>query len=674
MSNSIQRKSFKLSIDEILQKIEREEIFSAISEDQSFSISIEEYVPYICAAIHQGSFLREDLKKNITLSDLERRREEDPYTEDFILPLPIRIVGLDSRYEYDLNKNEETCIYKEAWGKEVWKQPLTDEKRKISLNKHSLFYRVAEALVKVIEEKFGACVVYDIHSYNYGRIKDIDPPLFNIGAERINKRKFGVFIDSWRNELSKVKIGNVVNRSEINRVFYGKGYFVEFISSKFENTLVLSTEVKKVYLDETTEDVFPKVIRDIRLGLKNAIITHAADFLSRYTKLSYQAKHNLLTSELDKATKSVDYSIFKLLHKISFLEFINPINIESEKHAFFSSHFRRPPNFRYRPISIDVPRLKRQLYSLPIQDIPDPTFQKIYQETVDGQAEQLDMLALRGERKFLYSSLKYFGEPDSIDIENAKFLLHCKNFKLNKWEDEFLEAREVLEEVREVVQEHGFQCQVELSKKIPSRALFSSTKRSLRIKNGETFTRLSSAALCHHEIGVHMLTTANALKQPLKILRIGLPVYTLTQEGLAILSEYLSGTLNLERIQTLAYRVLAVEHMVRTQDFRETFLFLFEECRLSKEDAFYLAVRVYRGGGFSKDYLYLKGFRMIMDYYRSGKRLENLLIGKTALFYLPVLEELMNREILKPPEHITNCFQKPVGADPLIAYLVDSLK
>ncbi|MFT4553525.1 MAG: hypothetical protein ACI9S8_002165 [Chlamydiales bacterium] len=663
-----------LSVDEIIKKIRKKESFSAFSKDGSFSISIEEYSPYICSAIHQGSQFRPDLLPKIALSKFERWQEEDPHTEDFILPLPIRIVGLDSRYEYDLNRKPADCIYDVAWGKNVWEQPPSKKDKELSLHKHSEFYRVIEVLVDVIEKMFGACIVYDIHSYNYKRIKDVKPPLFNIGSKKIDQKKFGPFVESWKDQLSKIEINNVVNETAINKVFNGNGYFLDFISSRFKNTLVLATEVKKIYVDETTGDIFPEVINDIRLGLKNAIISHASDFLDRYSKTKYQKKHDLLSSELDEVTKSVDYSIFKLLQNISFLEFINPKNIETEKNSFFSSNFRKAPNFKYRPIDIDVPELKRKLYSLPIQDIPDPTFQKMYQETIDGQTEQLEMLSLRGDNKFLYSSLKYFGEPENIDILNAKFILHCNKFNFNDQDYETMDANEVADEVRQVIKKYGFRCQVEISKRIPSRALFSPTKRTLKIKSGETFTRLSAKALGHHEIGVHMLTTANAIKQPLKILRVGLPVNTLTQEGLAILSEYLSGTLNIERIKMLAYRVLAVEHMIKYQNFNETFLYLLDECKLNQDDAYYLCVRVYRSGGFTKDYLYLRGFRMIMDYYKSGKSLDNLLLGKTALPYLPVLDELVNRGILKPPEYITDCFQKPVEVDPVMAYIVDCLK
>lgn len=664
----------KLSIDEIIKRIQEQKTFLAIAEDHSFSISIEEYVPYVCSAIHQGALLRPELYPKIALANSLKRKEEDPYTESFILPLPIRIVGLNSRYEYDLNRNPDKCIYEKAWGENVWKNPLTTDEKKISLNKHQEFYRVVSALIHVIEEKFGACIVYDIHSYNYKRTKDPNPPLFNIGSERVNETKFGNFVNSWKSELSKIHIHNIINETLINKIFYGRGYLLEFISSKFNNTLVLATEIKKIYIDETTGDTFPEIINEIRLGLKNAIVTHASDFLEKYSKTKHQKKHHLLTSALDKTTNFVDNSIFKLLHNVRFLEFINPTNIESEKHSFFASNFKNSPNFRYRPINIDISSLKRQLYSLPTQDIPDPTFQKMYQEIIDGQSEQLEMLSLRGEKKFLYSSLKYFGEPKNTDIKNAKFLLHCKHFKLNEWDDKPLSSEEVVEEICQVVKKYGFRCYIELSKGIPSRSLFSPTKRSLKIKKGLVFDTLSAKALGHHEIGVHMLTTANALKQPLKVLRIGLPLHTLTQEGLAILSEYLSGTLDIKRIKMLAYRVLAVEHMLKTQDFTKTFLFLLDKCKLTKEEAFYLSVRVYRSGGFTKDYLYLKGFRMLINYYKSGKPLTNLLIGKTAISHLTILEELMNRQILKTPEYITRCFQQATKPHPVISYIVDCLE
>ena len=55
----------KLSIDEIIKKIESGEKFSSISSSGSFSIVIEEYVPYICFAIHNGGNFRTELRDKL---------------------------------------------------------------------------------------------------------------------------------------------------------------------------------------------------------------------------------------------------------------------------------------------------------------------------------------------------------------------------------------------------------------------------------------------------------------------------------------------------------------------------------------------------------------------------------------------------------------------------------
>ena len=69
--------------------------------------------------------------------------------------------------------------------------------------------------------------------------------------------------------------------------------------------------------------------------------------------------------------------------------------------------------------------------------------------------------------------------------------------------------------------------------------------RRVVIREGANFSWKGALALAHHEVGVHMVTTINATLQPLNIFKIGMPINTKTQEGLAVLSEYLSDNLYL---------------------------------------------------------------------------------------------------------------------------------
>ncbi|GAL02404.1 hypothetical protein JCM19237_5297 [Photobacterium aphoticum] len=123
----------QLTEAEVLDKIQQLIPFEAQLNDGSLTIRISEYQPYIATAIHHGHRLRGDLMPNCLLNEDERYFEEDPFTGDFISSLPIVLQGEDSRYEYDLNRGPDNCIYEEAWGKPVWSTPLTDAERAVSL-------------------------------------------------------------------------------------------------------------------------------------------------------------------------------------------------------------------------------------------------------------------------------------------------------------------------------------------------------------------------------------------------------------------------------------------------------------------------------------------------------------------------------------------------------------
>ena len=58
-------------------------------------------------------------------------------------------------------------------------------------------------------------------------------------------------------------------------------------------------------------------------------------------------------------------------------------------------------------------------------------------------------------------------------------------------------------------------------------------------------------------------------------------------------------------------------------------------------------MRGYRGCGFTKDAVYLKGLLSLLNYIREGNDIETLLIGKIRQDYLPIVEELVHRKVLR---------------------------
>lgn len=271
-----------LSEKEIVHRITRQEPFSAVIDTDAFSIKIDRYVPAVSTAIHTGHTVREQIVGKMLLNGSERKYEEDPYTGDMLASFPIVLQGLDSRYQYDLNRPPELCIYEEAWGKKVWTQPLTSKERKESLARYNSYYRVLHTLLSVIEEKYSRCIVYDLHSYNYKRL-EVDAPLFNIGTYYIDKVLYQPVLDHLRRQLLEADFPDIENRVALDEVFLGKGYQSSFIHENHRNSLCLPLEIKKVYIDENSGELDPPILETLSRTLGQALSCNASYFSGKFS-------------------------------------------------------------------------------------------------------------------------------------------------------------------------------------------------------------------------------------------------------------------------------------------------------------------------------------------------------------------------------------------------------
>lgn len=272
----------RLSVDEICKKIQAEETFHAVSEDYGFTIKIDSYVHYVCGAIHDGHQFRKGLWDNCLHSEYDRWYEEDPETKNMVQSHPIVIAGRDSRFEYDLNRFPEEAVFETAWGKQLWREPLSESEKSLSLSKHANFYKVVSTLISKLEEKFGKCIVYDMHSYNWQRW-DREVPTWNLGTSNIDNERFGDIIELWRKDLEGVNLPySIKQTAKINNTFYGNGYFLRFITNNFSNTLVLATEIAKVYCDELNQIIFPEVVESVENQLKELVPRHAQLFFNTF--------------------------------------------------------------------------------------------------------------------------------------------------------------------------------------------------------------------------------------------------------------------------------------------------------------------------------------------------------------------------------------------------------
>jgi len=166
----------------------------------------------------------------------------------------------------------------DAWGKQLWKTPLTEDERNYSLRKHKNFYKVVHALINQIEFKYEKALVFDMHSYNWKRW-DREVPTWNLGTANIDNDRFASLALSWCKRLGEMQLPNgIKSTSKINDTFQGNGYFLKYITQNFNNTLVLATEIAKVYCDEYSGILYPEVVRSVEEQLKELIPLQLKEF------------------------------------------------------------------------------------------------------------------------------------------------------------------------------------------------------------------------------------------------------------------------------------------------------------------------------------------------------------------------------------------------------------
>jgi hypothetical protein len=99
---------------------------------------------------------------------------------------------------------------------------------------------------------------------------------------------------------------------------------------------------------------------------------------------------------------------------------------------------------------------------------------------------------------------------------------------------------------------------VVLDPDLASKAIAGATR--IRLRASARFSELDKAQLLQHEAFVHVGTALNGRAQPrLTSLSLGAPRTTQTQEGIAMLAELLTGSIDIQRLRLIALRVVAVQ-------------------------------------------------------------------------------------------------------------------
>ena len=654
-----------------MRKLSEARLLSLIADRQpihcqvrgsDLEVRISEYTPLVCTSLRAGTHLPDEQVDRLAIDEPTRLELEHRQVDRLADLLPITLVARESRLGCSLHSQPANCLRQRLEGVALWRLPPTKAMRSRALRLHRQFYTVLDALLSVLEEDFGHCLLVDLN-----RFQAKPPPVFQLLSHTPDQ---GDIIDRTRETLEGVELPHLESQCETGKAPDSGNQLHRHIKQHHRATRMLTLNVAPVFTDPN-QALYPIMTDALCHGLHDSLYEGAAALASDAGPRPVSGL-DLMPRKLPQEVLKVDHALKKLARGLETLLYINPTNLAREERRFMRKPGQYQPQFHYRQLKIDPYLHRERLYRLSVDEIRDPSLRQLYRDVIDTLAERIDLLVSIGTDRFLYNSLRYYGEPTAEDLANARFLLHAAERSSEQGVETF-NAQEMKPFFEKLAQDWGLDCKVELSDRILAQAMVSSGRKTLMVKRDTRATQSEMHALAHHELGVHMVTSLNAAAQPLKVFSLGMPGNTHAQEGLAILSEYLCGHLTLKRLKTLALRVVAVDQMLRYGDFCRTWRMLVEDHGCSHTEAFKITARVHRGGGFTKDHLYLSGFRQALRLWREGD-ISALYIGKTGFNYLSLLQDLLARGLIEPPRFLPESFKKPITSHPEMAYLVECIR
>jgi len=237
--------------------------------------------PLVAVAIHDGHEVRDEVAELLSLGEEDRRREEDPFTAEWLGMAPTQVTVHRSRFEVDLNRPRARAVYRvpeDAWGLDLWKKPPDDQLVERSLAEYDAFYDAMRQLLEDVERECGRFVIFDLHSYNHRRpgpaaapAEAHDNPQVNLGTGTLDRERWGPLVDGFMHDLSSYEYpgGRLDVRENVK--FRG-GHFSRWAHEIFPHSAcVLAIEFKKFFMDEWTGVPDRDAITGIRKALEATV-------------------------------------------------------------------------------------------------------------------------------------------------------------------------------------------------------------------------------------------------------------------------------------------------------------------------------------------------------------------------------------------------------------------
>lgn len=337
---------------------------------------------------------------------------------------------------------------------------------------------------------------------------------------------------------------------------------------------------------------------------------------------------NLLQDELLECAKAVRPEYY-----------VEPVNEKAQKAEFLAGKIINP-EFRYKKIEYDPAEIERRLKQI---KTPNDVLGKILKQKIKDVLGFNELIKNRGNEKIIRKiSAAINGKPDTKLVAYAEKLLRTVP---NTAAEKTVSSKAIKDALQKGLKQYGLtDWQVKFSDK--KMTTVDPALKLITVCKDRMFTKQDIERIRVHEVGIHAVRAANGYAQLLKLFATGIPGYLPTEEGLTTYFEEKTGNSSKELMRDYAGRVIAVDCVCKGSSFRKTFKKL-KSYAFTDDQAWNLCVRAYRGGGYVKDHVYLKGFLKVKRYAENGNDMKLLFVGKIGIEQLQLVRALLKKGMLK---------------------------
>lgn len=418
----------------------------------------------------------------------------------------------------------------------------------------------------------------------------------------------------------------------------------------------ISVRFAPIYRETGTQRIYPELRERLIANIFDAGLKALAAATTSTTDIRVSTHRAFGRKTFVETVTRTDRAIDEIAASFDFLLAVTPINSDAAWAEFVSSRHQVAPRLLYRPLTLEVEAAKKKLFSIGFEHLEDPLLYALYREKQQELDLQLSMISAREGRTFVEFGRALYGPVEAKLLDVATDILTQTQNRVSKSGQksaiDAVDSAYIRNRAQVMVSAYkrqyaDFNASVEMRDDIPAGLLVS--RSQLLIARSTAMSRNRVEALLNHEIGVHLLTYFNGSAQGLRLFRSGLAGYEGMQEGLAVFAEYLSGGMTLSRLRLIAARVVACAAMLSGAMFPETYRLLVDQHRFQPDDAFNIVLRIYRGGGLSKDAIYLRGLVQLLAHLAAGGSLDPFWMGKIAASHFTAMQELSVRGLLSAP-------------------------